>query len=343
MNPTTWTLLITSLSTGTIITMTSHHWLLAWLGLELNTLSMLPIISTPHHPRAIEAATKYFLIQIAAATLLLFAGTWNAWTTGEWTITNNTNHMAMTMTTVAIMTKLALAPVHAWYPEVIQGSTLTTALIISTWQKLAPMTFLLLTTNHLPTNLILMCGLASALLGGWTGLNQTQTRKIMALSSIAHMGWLLIATTINPTLTTLTLITYMVMTTSMFLTLNQMNTKTLVDLTTNHSQTLQITTMITLMSLGGLPPLTGFIPKWLILKELTTCDLLALSIMLILASLPSLFFYIRMAYITTLTAAPTTAHNMHKWRFKSNLNPALILTMPPTIMALPLTPMLYMN
>nr|QBE89464.1 NADH dehydrogenase subunit 2 [Tarentola mauritanica] len=345
MSPTTWTLLITTLSTGTIITMASHHWLLAWLGLELNTLSMLPIISTPHHPRATEAATKYFLIQITAATLLLFAGTWNAWTSGEWAITNNTNHVAMTMMTMAIMAKLALAPVHAWYPEVIQGSTMTTALIISTWQKLAPMTFLLLTTNHLPTNLMLMCGLISTLLGGWTGLNQTQTRKIMALSSIAHMGWLLIATTIDPALATLTLITYMIMTTSMFLTLNQMNTKTLVDLPTapSHSQTLQITAVITLMSLGGLPPLTGFIPKWLILKELTTYDLLALSILLILASLPSLFFYIRMAYIATLTAAPTTTHNKHKWRFKSNLNPTLTMTLPLTIMALPLTPVLYTN
>nr|AEW46286.1 NADH dehydrogenase subunit 2 [Gehyra robusta] len=341
MNPIIWAIMITSLSTSTIITMTSHHWLLAWLGLELNTLSILPIIMKPHHPRATEATTKYFLVQALAATTILFASTLNAWQTGHWTISSS-NTTATTIISMAIIMKLGAAPVHLWYPEVIQGTTLNAALLISTWQKIAPMTLLYMMYNNLPHNLMLLTGLLSALLGGWSGLNQTQTRKIMAHSSIAHMGWLLIALTLSPQLTTLTLLTYMIMTSAMFISLNTMTTKTITDMGTTWSASPAMTTMtlLTLTSLGGLPPLTGFMPKLLILNELTTKSLLPLATCLALASLPSLFFYIRMAYMTTLTTPPNNTNTEYKWRFKTlTQNPTLTATL--ALMLLPLTPTLH--
>nr|QGN01227.1 NADH dehydrogenase subunit 2 [Gehyra dubia] len=340
MNPIIWAILITSLSTSTIITMTSHHWLLAWLGLELNTLSMLPIIMKPHHPRATEATTKYFLVQALAAATILLASTMNAWQTGHWTITNSTT---TTIITLAIMLKLGVAPIHLWYPEVIQGTTLNTALLISTWQKLAPMTLLYMMHNNLPTSLLLSTGLMSALVGGWAGLNQTQTRKIMAHSSIAHMGWLMIAMTLSPQLTTLTLLIYMTTTTAMFISLNNSTSKTITDMGTTWSSSPSMTTLtlLTLTSLGGLPPLTGFMPKLLILNELTTNSMIPLATALALASLPSLFFYIRMAYMTTLTTPPNTTNTEYKWRFKTTLtqNPSMTMTL--ALMLLPLTTTLY--
>nr|QGN01226.1 NADH dehydrogenase subunit 2 [Gehyra dubia] len=340
MNPIIWAILITSLSTSTIITMTSHHWLLAWLGLELNTLSMLPIIMKPHHPRATEATTKYFLVQALAAATILLASTMNAWQTGHWTITNSTT---TTIITLAIMLKLGVAPIHLWYPEVIQGTTLNTALLISTWQKLAPMTLLYMMHNNLPTSLLLSTGLMSALVGGWAGLNQTQTRKIMAHSSIAHMGWLMIAMTLSPKLTTLTLLIYMTTTTAMFISLNNSTSKTITDMGTTWSSSPSMTTLtlLTLTSLGGLPPLTGFMPKLLILNELTTNSMIPLATALALASLPSLFFYIRMAYMTTLTTPPNTTNTEYKWRFKTTLtqNPSMTMTL--ALMLLPLTTTLY--
>nr|QGN01234.1 NADH dehydrogenase subunit 2 [Gehyra electrum] len=341
MNPIIWTIMITSLSTSTIITMTSHHWLLAWLGLELNTLSILPIIMKPHHPRSTEATTKYFLVQALAAATILLASTMNAWQTGHWAITNSNNYT--TIITMAVMLKLGVAPIHLWYPEVIQGATLNTALLISTWQKLAPMTLLYMMHNNLPTNLLLMTGLLSALIGGWVGLNQTQTRKIMAHSSIAHMGWLMIALTMDPQLTTLALIIYITTTTAMFMALNNTMTKTILDMGTtwSSSPTLMTLTLLTLMSLGGLPPLTGFMPKLLILKELTTTHLIPLASTLAMASLPSLFFYIRMAYMTTLTTPPNTTNTEYKWRFKPPFTQNPITMMALALMLLPLTTTLH--
>nr|AIL52165.1 NADH dehydrogenase subunit 2 [Cyrtopodion sp. KUNO] len=344
MNPLVWSLLITSLATSTIITMSSNHWILAWLGLELNTLSILPMIIKPHHPRATEAATKYFLIQASAAALILCASTLNAWQTGQWTITNSPSSVATTLMTTAIMLKLGVAPAHLWYPEVLQGVTMMTAMIITTWQKIAPLTLLYLTHHHLNTNTLLTIGLISALVGGWTGLNQTQIRKLMAFSSIAHMGWLITALAMSKSLATLTLIVYLLMTTTMFMALNTTSTKTITDLGTvwPHSPTLMATTMLSLMSLGGLPPLSGFMPKWLILKELTSAHLPMFSTALLLSTLPSLFFYLRMAYLTMLTTPPTTTTTKHKWRFKTSLKPTTTLMALTTMALLPLTAMLYL-
>nr|AIY25682.1 NADH dehydrogenase subunit 2 [Cyrtodactylus cf. nebulosus] len=339
MNPLIWFTLMTSLTSSTIITMSSNHWLLAWLGLELNTLSILPAIMKSHHPRATEAATKYFLIQAAAATMILFASTTNAWQTGSWSITHMTPSTTL-LTTVAIMLKLGVAPTHLWYPQVLQGTTMNTALVISTWQKLAPLTLLYMTHNHLNHTALLSIGLASAILGGWAGLNQTQTRAIMAFSSIAHMGWLIMAVTISPSLTTLAMMLYMLATLAAFMPMTTMKAVTNTSATWPLSPTTLTATMMALMSLGGLPPLTGFMPKWLILKELSSTGLMPLATIMLLATLPSLFFYLRLTYLMMLTTPPTTTNTEHKWRFKPSQthNAPIIMA---TILTLPLTMTLY--
>nr|ATG83348.1 NADH dehydrogenase subunit 2 [Cnemaspis samanalensis] len=343
MSPSVLLLLFTALTTSTVDMMLSHHWLFDWLALELNTLTILPIIIKHHHPRATEAATKYFLIQATTAATLLLAGTMNAWQTGQWDITHTTTPPAAMLFTMAIMMKLGLAPMHLWYPEILQGTTMLTALLISTWQKIAPLTLLFLTAPTLPTNTLMLSGFLSALLGGWAGLNQTQTRKIMAFSSIAHMGWLITTICLNPSLTMLAFILYTIMTTTMFITLNTNTTNSLANLNTtwSYSPMMLTVTMLALLALGGLPPLTGFVPKWLILKELVTANLMTLSTALALASLPSLFFYTRMAYLTTLTLAPAPTNIKHKWRFKTQhpQNHAVLITM--TMLLLPLTPLLH--
>nr|AIS92209.1 NADH dehydrogenase subunit 2 [Cyrtodactylus sp. 5 IA-2014] len=342
MNPLIWSTLITGLATSTIITMASHHWLLAWLGLELNTLSVLPIIMKQQHPRAVEATTKYFLIQTTAATMILFASTTNAWQTGQWSVTDS-SATTTALITAAIMLKLGLAPVHIWYPQVLQGTTMYAALTISTWQKLAPLALLYMMHGHLsPTTLMLM-GLLSSLIGGWGGLNQTQTRMIMAFSSIAHTGWLITALAISPSLATLTMLIYMIMTAATFIQLALTNAKTITDIGTTWpmSPVMLMMMMVTLMSLGGLPPLTGFMPKWLILKDLLTTNMTILATLMLLSNLPSLFFYVRLAYLTMLTAPPGTTTVEHHWRFKLSCPTTMVALITAAALLLPLTPGLH--
>nr|AAP84491.1 NADH dehydrogenase subunit 2 [Sceloporus variabilis] len=343
MSPTTTTILISSLATGTIITASSHHWFLAWVGLEMNTLAIIPMISKKHHPRATEAATKYFLTQAAASALILFSSTMNAWQTGIWDILNTTSPTANMLLTMALAMKLGLAPLHFWLPEVLQGSTMKTAMVITTWQKLAPMAIVYQTSNNLPTTSLLILGLISAMLGGWAGLNQTQTRKIMAYSSIAHLGWMATISTILPNILLLNLLIYLLMTTPTFYALILLNSKNIKDVMTSWTMSPTITTltMLMLLSLGGLPPLTGFMPKWLILEELTLQSLTMVAMIMALSALLSLFFYLRLSYTSTITLSPNTTTTKHKWRFKQSTNTLfLTLTLPMSTLMLPMTPTL---
>nr|YP_009563804.1 NADH dehydrogenase subunit 2 [Isopachys gyldenstolpei]QAX27897.1 NADH dehydrogenase subunit 2 [Isopachys gyldenstolpei] len=343
MNPIMLTLIISNLMLGTIITMSSTHWLTAWVGLELNTLAIIPIIAKQHHPRATEAATKYFLTQAAASATMLFSSTLNAWSTGTWDITQLTNPTATVLMTTAMSMKLGLAPLHFWLPEVLQGASMKTALIITTWQKLAPLTLLYLTHHSLHPPTLLTLGLLSALTGGWGGLNQTQTRKIMAYSSIAHLGWMATILTLSTNILILSLMLYLLMTVSAFTMLMFSSSKTIKDMTTTWTISPTATTLMLmmLMSMGGLPPLTGFMPKWLILQELITHNLVTTATMLALSALLSLFFYLRISYMTALTLSPTTPQNKFKWRFQPKTQTMMMMTTTAlATLLLPITPAL---
>nr|ALJ30556.1 NADH dehydrogenase subunit 2 [Holcosus undulatus amphigrammus] len=344
MSPLINNILMLAMITGTLITMSSNHWLLAWLGLEINMMAIVPLISKMHHPRATEATTKYFLAQTGASLLMLFSSTLNAWHLGTWDITQLTNQTACTMLTIALCMKIGLAPMHLWLPEVMQGTTLKMALIIATWQKLAPMTLIIMTSNSHSKPLLILMATLSIIIGGWGGLNQTQTRKIMAYSSIANMGWMIIILQQAPKLTTLTLLIYIVMTTTLFMTLLPQKTKTIKTISTTWMMSPTLTTimMLTLTSLGGLPPMTGFMPKWLILEKLLNDNMTSLATLTAMATLLSLFFYMRLFYSTTMMIFPNTSTSMYKWRQQMKnmtIMTTMTLTTPLSLMLLPILPL----
>nr|AHY87048.1 NADH dehydrogenase subunit 2 [Garrulax gularis] len=331
-----------SLLLGTTITISSNHWVTAWAGLEINTLAILPLISKSHHPRAIEAATKYFLTQAAASALVLFSSMTNAWHTGQWDITQLTHPTSCLILTSAIAMKLGLAPFHFWFPEVLQGSPLTTGLLLSTIMKFPPITLLFMTSSSLNQTLLTCMAILSTALGGWMGLNQTQVRKILAFSSISHLGWMTIIISYAPKLTLLNFFLYVLMTTTVFLTLNSTKTLKLSTLMTTWTKTPALSTMLflTLLSLAGLPPLTGFLPKWLIIQELTKQDMVAAATMISILSLLSLFFYLRLAYCATITLPPHTTNHMKQWRTNTPTNTMLAILTISSTMLLPISPII---
>nr|AGL74727.1 NADH dehydrogenase subunit 2 [Myzomela erythrocephala]AGL74729.1 NADH dehydrogenase subunit 2 [Myzomela erythrocephala]AGL74730.1 NADH dehydrogenase subunit 2 [Myzomela erythrocephala]AGL74734.1 NADH dehydrogenase subunit 2 [Myzomela erythrocephala]AGL74739.1 NADH dehydrogenase subunit 2 [Myzomela erythrocephala] len=342
MNPLAKLIFIFSLLLGTTITITSNHWAMAWTGLEINTLAVLPLISKSHHPRAIEAATKYFLVQAAASALILFSSMTNAWHTGQWDLTQLTHPTSCLILTAALAMKLGLAPFHFWFPEVLQGTSLTTGLLLSTAMKLPPITLLYLTSHSLDSTLLTAMAVLSAALGGWVGLNQTQIRKILAFSSIAHLGWMAIIISYNPKLTLLNFYLYSLVTAAVFLTLNATKTLKLSMLMTSWTKTpaLSAALLLTLLSLAGLPPLTGFLPKWFILQELTKQDMALSAVALSLLSLLSLFFYLRLAYCATITLPPHTTSHMKQWRTNKPTGISIAILTTLSITLLPLAPML---
>nr|AIY69341.1 NADH dehydrogenase subunit 2 [Myiagra alecto] len=342
MNPQAKVIFITSLILGSTITISSNHWILAWAGLEINTLAVLPLISKSHHPRAVEAATKYFLVQATASALVLFSSMTNAWCTGQWDITQLTHPTSCLILTAAISMKLGLVPFHFWFPEVLQGASLTTGLLLSTAMKFPPITLLFMTSHSLNPALLTTMAILSAALGGWMGLNQTQIRKIMAFSSISHLGWMAIIIAYNPKLTLLNFYLYSLMTAAVFLIFNSMKALKLSTLMTAWTKAPSLSTilLLALLSLAGLPPLTGFLPKWLIIQELTKQDMAPTAVILSLLSLLGLFFYLRLAYCAMITLPPHTTNHMKQWHTNKPVNISVAILTTASIVLLPASPII---
>nr|AFN41443.1 NADH dehydrogenase subunit 2 [Hipposideros coxi] len=345
MNPLILTMISSTMILGTLIVMMSSHWLLIWVGFEMNMLAIIPMLMKRFNPRAVEASTKYFLTQATASMLLMLAIVINLLQTGQWAITNTINPTTSTMMTLALAMKLGLSPFHFWVPEVTQGIPLSSGLILLTWQKLAPLSIMYQISYSINPDILLTMSLLSIAIGGWGGLNQTQLRKILAYSSIAHMGWMTTILIYNPTMTLLNLILYILMTSTTFMLFMYNSSTTTLSLSHSWNKTPLITLAILTMmlSLGGLPPLTGFLPKWMIIQELTKNENIIMPTLMAITALLNLFFYMRLAYSTTLTMFPSTNNMKIKWQFGATkqmpcLAPMIILS----TLTLPLAPMLSM-
>nr|YP_002290832.1 NADH dehydrogenase subunit 2 [Ophiophagus hannah]AAL66828.1 NADH dehydrogenase subunit 2 [Ophiophagus hannah]ACF94337.1 NADH dehydrogenase subunit 2 [Ophiophagus hannah] len=341
MNLTSWLMITTSIALSTILTTTATHWLMVWTCLEINTLSMIPIISKPHHPRATEAATKYYLTQTMASTTLLFAATTNALNTSNWETNITTDPATMTIITMALMMKMAAAPFHFWLPEVAQGTTTMTTLTILTWQKIAPLAIMLTIHKNMNQTFLLSSAILSVMVGGLGSLNQTQLRKLLAFSSIAHTGWILATMTTAPEISALTFMIYAMTTTPIFLSINHTLTTTIKDLGTIWTTTPHLMMVLTLttLSLGGLPPLTGFMPKWLILNKMTSMNMVIEATTMAVSSMMSLYVYLRLTYTLSMTLPPHTTPMLMKWRTPHKKHPMTtsLLTMMTTLL-LPMSP-----
>nr|BAC78888.1 NADH dehydrogenase subunit 2 [Echinops telfairi] len=345
MNPLASIIMSSTLISGTLITLISSHWLMAWMGLEMNMFAIIPMIMKNNSPRAIEAATKYFLIQASASMLLLMAASLNFMYSGQWTLTEMNVSMASLIMLIAMLMKLGMAPFHFWVPEVTQGTVLLTSLIILTWQKLAPLAILFQIAPSINVNIILTTAILSILIGGWGGLNQTQLRKIMAYSSIAHMGWMAAVMIYNPTLMLLNLLLYLIFTFSAFTILIKCSSTStsMLTMTWNSYPLMVSVLLIILLSMGGLPPLTGFVPKWLIIYELIKNTNIAMTLTMSILALLNLFFYLRLIYASSLTLFPTSSNLKFKWKINTPNKMYFLPTMVSiSLLFLPVSPMILM-
>nr|AOD41974.1 NADH dehydrogenase subunit 2 [Ursus spelaeus]AOD41987.1 NADH dehydrogenase subunit 2 [Ursus spelaeus]AOD42117.1 NADH dehydrogenase subunit 2 [Ursus spelaeus]AOD42130.1 NADH dehydrogenase subunit 2 [Ursus spelaeus]AOD42156.1 NADH dehydrogenase subunit 2 [Ursus spelaeus] len=343
MKPPILIIITSTIILGTTIVLFSSHWLMIWIGFEMNMLAIIPILMKKFNPRAMEASTKYFLTQATASMLLMLGIIINLLHSGHWTISMIPNPIASTVITIALAMKLGLSPFHFWVPEVTQGISLSSGMILLTWQKIAPLSVLYQISPSINPNLLMAMAATSVLVGGWGGLNQTQLRKILAYSSIAHMGWMAAIMVYNPTLMILNLTIYIMMTLGTFmLFMYNLSTTTLsLSHTWNKSPLIASLILALMLSLGGLPPLSGFIPKWMIIQELTKNDMIIMPMFMAITALLNLYFYMRLTYATALTMFPSANNMKMKWQFESMKK---MIFLPPLIVAstmlLPLTPML---
>nr|YP_010534155.1 NADH dehydrogenase subunit 2 [Endelus continentalis]UXX50471.1 NADH dehydrogenase subunit 2 [Endelus continentalis] len=298
---------------GTLITISSNSWLGMWLGLEINLLSLIPLLSFPKTNLSSESSLKYFITQTLASLILIQSIlTLNLTEMVSYIEMSKASNILM-MT--SLLTKMGAAPFHFWLPEMIEGLTWLNSFLIMTWQKIAPMTILMLTTN--PPLLMSLASIWSILISGVMGLNQTSLRKIMAYSSINHLGWMLNSFILMENLWLWYMIIYSMLSGFIMITFNLLNINLINQISSSiYPVNLKILFSMNMFSLGGLPPFIGFLPKWMVIQIMIKSKLILPSLLMILLTLLTLYFYMRIAISPLLMKSFLTKKNYTKMPFK---------------------------
>nr|UXG57129.1 NADH dehydrogenase subunit 2 [Bactrocera sp. 'yunnanensis'] len=280
------------LSTGTMITVSANTWLSAWMGLEINLLSFIPLMNN-NNLMSTEASLKYFLTQAMASAVLLFAimmGYLN-----NCLITQTASTYTDLIITSSLLLKSGAAPFHFWFPNVMEGLSWMNALILMTWQKIAP---LMLISYINQDKFIILVIIISTIVGSLGGLNQTSLRKLMAFSSINHLGWMLAALQANESMWFIYFSFYTFLSFSLTFMFNNFKMYHINQLFNSffNSKILKFTLFLSLLSLGGLPPFIGFLPKWLVIQLLVLKGQYILMTIMTAMTLITLFFYLRLCF-----------------------------------------------
>nr|QPN54154.1 NADH dehydrogenase subunit 2 [Holotrichia sp. NS-2020] len=291
------TMFLASLMTGTLIAISSYSWMGMWMGLEINLLSIIPLMSSIKNMMASEAALKYFISQALASTILMFSIIMMSL---NLSYNFNSSLYLSLMLNTSLFLKMGAAPFHFWFPEVMEGLSWLMSLMMLTWQKIAPMILLTYFTNS-STYLILII-IFCMLISGLMGLNQTSMRKILAYSSINHIGWMLSTLLIMETLWLYYFVIYSVITVNIIFAMKIFNIfhQKQLFISMNFNYLMKFFFILNFLSLGGLPPFLGFLPKWITVQTLIKNQMFLMSTLMIIMTLMTLYFYLRVTFTTLL-------------------------------------------
>nr|QTT61355.1 NADH dehydrogenase subunit 2 [Tritia sp. p LAG-2017] len=294
---------------GTLLSVSSIHWLSIWVGLEINLIGFLPMLVYQKSVAESQSAVKYFIIQALGSSFLMFGSllvfnmsfTWDMYTK-----ISNPSILGFIILVSGLSIKLGLFPFHYWLPGVMAGLPWVSCLILATWQKLAPLFLILclleLSQSYKMILLLCMISAGSALIGGFGGMNQTQIRALLAYSSISHLGWMMFALVHSEWSMKVYLTIYVLISISLFSSLWYNDSGMMKNINNlKNSGFVAISIMLLLLSLGGLPPLLGFVSKWLVITVSVSGPWTFAIFLLILGSLMSLFYYLSLFFSVFLS------------------------------------------
>nr|AZL35842.1 NADH dehydrogenase subunit 2 [Ectemnonotum fruhstorferi] len=269
---------------STIMSVSSNNWFGSWIGLEINLMSFIPLMLSKLNYYSSESMMKYFMIQSMGSMIMLMGIIMSSFKTS----------LQMDLFIICgLMTKLGMAPFHMWLPSVMEGLSWFNCTIMLTWQKLAT---LMLISYLINIYIVTMPIILSLIIGAMGGINQTSLKKIMAYSSINNMGWIIISMKSSMTLWMNYFMIYSMMIISLTLMLNKMNINYLNQcFMMNFNSMNNMFLSIMLLSMGGLPPMLGFLPKWMVIQSMMNNNDYLMSIIMLMTSLITLFYYIRIS------------------------------------------------
>nr|ARH54702.1 NADH dehydrogenase subunit 2 [Romualdius bifoveolatus] len=284
-----------SLVMSSLLAISAHSWLSAWISLEINLLSIIPLLKNPKNKFFSESTIKYFIVQTVGSSLLLFS--LMTFLIQENSFIKQMNTVDIMLVSSALLLKMGAAPFHFWLPEMMSGLSWMNSFIIMTWQKLAPMILIsYLTEKYLLFFSIII--IISSMISGLQGMNQVCLRKILAYSSINHTGWMMSTLLNSVNIFNYYFFIYCIINMNIIFILKKYNIFFLSQMSSifNHKKKIKFLFMLNFMSLGGLPPFLGFLPKWLAINNMIENNHFTLAAMLIIFTLITLYFYLRMTF-----------------------------------------------
>lgn len=322
---------------GLMVMCSASHMLTLYVGLEVLSLALYALIALDRdNAKATEAAMKYFVLGALASGLLLYGMSMVYGGTGslgidaiaEKAMQGNADPLLVRMGVVfivaAIAFKLGTVPFHMWVPDVYQGSATPTAMLIGSAPKIAAfalvMRLLGVSLHHWVSDwqsMLLILAALSLIIGNLVAIAQQNVKRMLAYSTIAHMGFLalglLAGNKLGYSAAMFYAIAYAVTATAGFAIVfavsqgrsDQENLAAFAGLR-ERSPALTVLMILVLCSMIGLPGLVGFWSKLYVLKNLIELNMYGLATLAVLTSLVGAFYYLRLIRIMVVDqAAPS--------------------------------------
>ena len=314
-------ILLLSSILGMSIMISSNDLIVFYMGLELQSLALYVLASFKRESSlSAESGLKYFVLSALSSGLLLYGCSLiygYAGSTNFDIISSNINSVNYGLTLgivfilVGLAFKISAVPFHMWAPDVYQGSPTSVTIFFAILPKIAALTvfirFLYIPFINLIDQwqvIIIFLSIASMIFGAVAAIGQKNLKRLMAYSSISHMGFALAGLAVGTNEGIQSSITYMslyvIMNLSFFsslfmLKINQKYYETIDDLSglsKNHPM-LSLAMLVSLFSLAGIPPLAGFFAKFYIFMAVIEQEMYFLAIVGLLSTVIAAFYYLR--------------------------------------------------
>ena len=347
--------LVLSSVLGMIIMISSYDLIIFYLGLELQSLCLYILASfQKNEERSTEAGLKYFVLSALASGLLLYGCSLVYGFTGSTNfeiISENLTKSSLGATfgivfiIVGLAFKISVVPFHMWTPDVYEGAPTSVTNFFALIPKIAALC-VFIRFMYVPfinmidewQTIIIFMSVSSMILGAFAAIGQNNIKRLMAYSSISHMGYALagLATGtisgINATLIYLTI--YLVMNLGAFGCIFMMkrenvyheNISELSGLYRNHPL-LALSLLIIFFSLAGIPPLAGFFAKFYIFIAVIESKMYTLAIVGLVTTVISAFYYLRIIKIIYFDRPKKPFEISYDFGLKATLIVATILTL----------------
>jgi len=346
-------IIILASTLGMILMISSYDLIVFYLGLELQSLCLYILASFKRDDeRSTEAGLKYFVLSALASGLLLygcsliygFTGSTNFEIISENLSEGNTGAVfGMVFIIVGLAFKVSAVPFHMWTPDVYEGSPTSVTSFFALVPKIAALTVFIRfmyvpfinVISHWQT-IIIFLSIASMILGAVAAIGQSNIKRLMAYSSIGHMGYALAGLApgtnagIQSTIIYLTI--YLVMNLGAFGCIFMMKRENvfyekindLSGLSKNHPM-LALGFLIILFSLAGMPPLAGFFAKFYIFMAVIEAKMYTLAIIGLVTTVVSAFYYLRIIKVIYFDEPIEPFEENYDWGLKASLVLSTIL------------------